>query len=473
MRKPFKPDSIRRHFPLFLLYTAAALTATAQTYTILASFNYTNGQKPASVTQGFDGNFYGTTTWGGTNQDGTVFRVTPAGALAVLHNFDLTDGTQPGATLVQGTDGNLYGTTMFGGTGFCDRGDGCGTVFTITPAGVFTVMHNFTGHSDGFVPTGMVEAANGYFYGVTAEGGPYTAACRYGCGTIFQFAHTGYFATLHHFHIAEGSYPYATLIQAFNGQLYGSTDGGNGTIFQISSGGALTKLHRFTGSDGSGPYGALVQAADGDFYGLTYGGGGASGVGCTASGGCGTAFKITPEGTLTTFVVFDGTNGAYPEAPLVAATDGDSYGVTAGGGSLQLGTIFRLTAAGKLTTLFNCDYTTGSPLSIIQATDGSFYGTTSDGGAYSQGTIFRFSIGLGPFVKTLPAAGPVGTTVHILGNSLTAPATVTFNGTPAVVTSVLPSQIVTTVPPGATTGKVVVTIPNATLTSNTVFQVRQ
>jgi uncharacterized protein (TIGR03437 family) len=119
------------------------------------------------------------------------------------------------------------------------------------------------------------------------------------------------------------------------------------------------------------------------------------------------------------------------------------------------------------------DHTTGTSYGgLMQATDGNFYGTTVAGPS-KAGTVFKFSAGLGPFVKTLPAAGAVGSTVHILGTNLTSPASVTFNGTPAVVTSVSPSQIIAAVPSGATTGKVVVTLPGGTLTSNTVFQVNE
>jgi uncharacterized repeat protein (TIGR03803 family) len=108
----------------------------------------------------------------------------------------------------------------------------------------------------------------------------------------------------------------------------------------------------------------------------------------------------------------------------------------------------------------------------VQATNGNFYGTTSAGGANNDGTVFSLSVGLGPFVETLPTSGMVGTAVIILGNNLTGATSVTFNGTPAKFTVVSSStEIKTTVPSGATTGKVKVTTASGTLTSNQTFRV--
>ncbi len=162
-------------------------------------------------------------------------------------------------------------------------------------------------------------------------------------------------------------------------------------------------------------------------------------------------------------------------AGLVQATDGNFYGTTfygAGSGGC-CGTVFEITAAGTLTTLHSFDTTDGGyPYAgLLQATNGEFYGTTTGGGATAHGTVFNLSVGLGSFVETNPASGKVGTTVTILGNNLTGSTSVTFNGTAATFTVVSSTEIKTTIPSGATTGKVKVKTPHGTLTCNVNFRV--
>jgi uncharacterized repeat protein (TIGR03803 family) len=223
------------------------------------------------------------------------------------------------------------------------------------------------------------------------------------------------------------------LVQANNGSFYGTTSDefltGNGTVFEMSPAGTFMTLHSFAGSDGMDPYAGLVQATDGNFYGTTVGGG--SGSACT--NGCGTVFRITPGGTLTTLHSFDSTDGQFPSAALVQATNGTFYGVTQAGGSDD---------------------------------------SCSSGGLVGCGTAFALSVSLGPFVETLPTSGGIGTAVDILGNDLTGATSVTFNGTAATFKVVSPSEISTTVPSGATTGTVKVTTPKGTLSSNTRFVVK-
>ena len=229
----------------------------------------------------------------------------------------------------------------------------------------------------------------------------------------------------------------------------------------------LTTLHSFNGTDGEGPVAGLVQAANGNFYGTTVGGG--------VRGG-GTVFEITPTGTLTTLHRFNGTDGATPYAWLVQAANGDLYGTTyAGGANNGGGTVFKITPGGTLTTLYSfCSQSGctdgGSPYAgLVQDTNGDFYGTTADGGG--SGTVFRLSVGLGPFVKTQPPNGKVGAAVEILGTNLTGATSVSFNGTAAVFTVVSPTLITTTVPAGASSGKVQVVTPSGTLSSNASFLV--
>src|ERR1022692_367381 len=212
----------------------------------------------------------------------------------------------------------------------------------------------------------------------------------------------------------------------------------------------LTTLFSFDGTHGQQPAGTLVQATNGDLYGTTYAGG--------ANNGGGTVFKITPGGTLTTLYNFcsqtNCTDGATPYAWLVQAANGDLYGTTyAGGANNGGGTVFKITPGGTLTTLYSfCSQSGctdgGSPYAgLVQDTNGDFYGTTADGGG--SGTVFRLSVGLGPFVKTQPPNGKVGAAVEILGTNLTGATSLSFNGTAAVFTVVSPTLITTTVPAGA------------------------
>ncbi|HEV2471393.1 MAG TPA: choice-of-anchor tandem repeat GloVer-containing protein, partial [Chthonomonadales bacterium] len=200
-----------------------------------------------------------------------------------------SDGEGPRASLIQAADGNLYGTTYYGGIGGTG---GPGTVFKITPGGAFTTLYSFTGGSDGANPNaGLIQAADGNLYGTTSAGGTSKS------GTVFKIAAGGALTTLYSFTGgSDGGVPYAGLIQAVDGSLYGTTSAGgtinSGTVFKIATGGALTTLYSFTGGpDGGVPYAGLIQAADGSLYGTTSGGG---------TGGAGTVFKITTGGTLTT-----------------------------------------------------------------------------------------------------------------------------------------------------------------------------
>ncbi|HUI44248.1 MAG TPA: choice-of-anchor tandem repeat GloVer-containing protein [Terriglobia bacterium] len=477
---------VERAGALFLMCAATAITLTAQTFTTLHSFDGTDGEVPWAVLQANDGNLYGTTELGGTNDVGTVFKITPSGTLTTVYSFcsqsGCTDGEAPSAPLVQATDGNFYGATYDGGA------NGDGTVFKITPSGTLTTLYSFCSQpncADGALPfAAPVLATDGNLYGTTAYGG---ANGFYGTGTVFKLTTDGTLTTLYSFcsqsGCTDGKEPEAALVQATDGNFYGTTsrggaNGGRGTVFKITPSGALTRLYSFCSqsgcTDGAFPYTALVQATDGNFYGTTSGNGANHG---------GTVFKITPSGTLTTVYSFCSqsgcTDGELPEAALVQATDGNFYGTTYDGGANGYGTVFKTTPTGALTTLYsfcsqsNCadgDYPFAA---LVQATDGSFYGTTYGGGANGEyGTVFSVSVGLRPFVETQPTFGKVGKSVKILGTNLTGATSVTFNGTPAVFTVVSRSLIITTVPAGATTGTVRVTIPTGTLKSNLPFKVR-
>jgi len=451
------------------LSLAAATVSPAQIFKTLLEFNGADGANPVytSLIQGRDGNLYGTTLGGGSNGGGTVFKITPRGTLNTLYSFcsqpNCADGALPYAGLVQGSDGNFYGTTYQGGASGV-----FGTVFKITPSGALTTLHSFN-LSDGAGPdAGLVQAENGDFYGTTA-GGPSSNT-----GTIFKITSTGSLTTLHIFDGADGSGPVGTLTQDNYGNLYGTTPygAGYGTIFKITLSGTLTVLHSFTLTDGSYPYGGLVQGSDGSFYGTTYGGGDTSN--CFGNG-CGTVFKITHAGTLTTLHIFESTEGANPVAALIQATDGNFYGTTyAGGNAGDWGTVFKATPSGMVTTLHSFDGNDGGqpygPLS--QATNGNLYGTATNAlGSASQGTIFGISTGLGPFVSFIGSSGKVGQVVTILGQGFTGTTSVSFHGISAQFTVKSDTFIAAAVPARATTGFVKVTTPGGTLTSNVRFRV--
>ena len=465
-------------------------TNRAQTFTTLHSFDYTDGAYTgAALVQATNGNLYGTTGSGGANGDGTVFKITPSGTLTTLYNFcsqkGCTDSGPNAAGLVQATNGNFYGATLSGGA------TNSGTVFKITPSGTLTTLYSFcsqSGCTDGTYPSGgLVQATDGNFYGTTYGGG----AGANNSGTLFKITPSGTLTTLYSFcsqsNCTDGSVPNGELIQATNGNLYGTTRGAgannSGTVFKVTPSGTLTTLYSFCPqsgcTDGATPNGGLVQATDGNLYGTTSNGG---------TLGAGTVFKITPSGTLTTLYSFcsqyDCSDGTHPYAGLFQATDGNFYGATlyGGDGYYYDGTVFKITPTGALTTLHTfCSMQTGCPDganpqgALVQDTNGTFYGTTSAGGVSppynAYGTVYSLSVGLGPFVETQPTSGKVGKAVIILGTNLTGTSSVSFHGTPTTFKVVSGSEIKTAVPAGATTGKVKVGTPHGTLLSNVPFRV--
>jgi uncharacterized repeat protein (TIGR03803 family) len=484
--KESDPPAIN-HTPL-LLWTTAAIGLPAQTFTVLTSLNGSTDSAPyGELVQASNALFFGTTAYGGNNVDGTIFVITQTGNFAQVYSFANTDGTHPMAGLVEGPldsngHGVLYGTTSAGGT------NGGGTVFTFTTDFGFTTIYNFcsaSGCTDGGGPHAkLVQGTDGNFYGTTDYGGAnYGCSVIDGCGTVFKITPGGTLTTLYSFcslsNCQDGYGPISPLVQATDGNFYGTADMGGGankacrsagcgTIFKITPNGTLTTLHHFDGTDGQNPSAGLVQGNNGTFYGITYYGG---------TNGDGTVFSITANGTFTTLHSFDATDGAHPLAVLARATNENLYGTTSDSGANGVGTIFEITPSGTLTTLYNfCSQTSctdgGFPLGgLLLSTDGNFYGTTTSGGTNDRGTVFSLSVGLRRFVETQPASGVVGAAVNILGNNLTGATSVTFNGTAAAFTVDSHSLITTTVPAGATSGKVQVTVRGDTLSSNVPFRV--
>ena len=400
--------------------------------TTLWSFTGGNdGANPvAGLVQGSDSNFYGTASYGGANGNGTVFRISPSGSLTNLWSFTGgTDGAVPMAGLVQGSDGNFYGTTAYGGA------NGNGNVFRMSPSGGLTNLWSFTGGNDGAYPqAGLVQGIDSNFYGTTYGSGSGPSAY----GTVFRISPGGSLTTLWSFTGGnDGASPWAALVQGSDSNFYGTaSDGGangNGTVFRISPSGGLTTLWSFTGgNDGANPLAGLVQGSDGNFYGTTYGSG-------SGPSGYGTVFRISPSGRLTNLWSFTGCgDGANPFAGLVQGNDGDLYGTTygSGNGPSAYGTVFKLSvlqhcsfsinatnatfgSAGGFGTVIvsasnsNCSWTASSTNSFIAITagsSGSGSGTVSYTVAVNSNTTARSA--------TLMIAEQVFTVAQASGDSV-------------------------------------------------------
>lgn len=270
----------------------------------------------------------------------------------------------------------------------------------MAPAQTFTVLHTFNGH-DGLLPNGyLAQGYNGNFYEST-QGGERGKGTN---GNIIEISPTGGFGVLYDFclqqNCPDGSYPIGGLALAPGGNFYGVTfEAGAGTIFNITPGGKLTTLYSFCSENGcphgKGPEAGLTLGANGNFYGTTFSGGSGDG-----GAGGGTLFEITPAGTLTTLYNFcslsNCPDGEYPYAAVVQGSNGSIFGTTYWGGTHNAGTVFEYTRAGKLITLYSIVNTPGAtftagPLGLVQATDGSIYGFTDYGGKTGNGTIFRIS----------------------------------------------------------------------------------
>ena len=383
---------IRQASYLFLSCAIAPVALHAQTFTTLFNFDGSDGRQAyGGLVQASNGNFYGTTYSGGASNQGTVFEMTPGGTLTTLHNFDGAEGASPWGGLVQGANGYLYGTTIAGGS------NTNGTIFEITLGGEFTKLRAVARYKEGAEPFGsLVKGKDGNFYGTTSQGGPH------GGGAVFKITPDGSVTTLYGFcaqiannFCVDGNDPNGGLVQGANGNFYGTTYAGGvndaGAIFEITPSGKLTTLHSFIGMgddpDGNQPFAGLVKASNGNFYGTTVGGGAYN---------QGTVFEMTPGGALTTLHSFDGADGASPWAGLIPASNRNLYGVTFSGGTHGEGTIFEMTLNGVLTKRHSFDANNGDgagPLAgLVQGKDGSLYGTTTARGGFGEGTVFKFSL---------------------------------------------------------------------------------
>jgi uncharacterized repeat protein (TIGR03803 family) len=360
-------------------------------HTVLHDFHNRGARNPyAALLEGSDGVLYGTTMSGGMfggggsliGGDGTVFKINRDGSgYSIIHNFNCSEGAHPKGRLVQGSDGALYGTTYFGGQ-FLK-----GTVFKINRDGSgYTVLHNFNFNDGAWPYAGLVEGSDSVLYGTTYSGG------QFGYGTVFRINQDGSGHTvLHNFSGSDGARPYAGLVEASDEALYGTThEGGQankGTVFKINrDGSGHTVLHNFSGSDGAYPYAGLVEASDGVLYGTT-------------ASYPGTVFKINRDGSGHTVLHnFSGSDGAYPCGGLVEVSDGGLYGTTYGWDP-PFPIVFKIDKDGNgFTVVYSfLPHNDGEYLyaGLIEASDGALYGTTCEGGQLRGGVIYRIRLAAG------------------------------------------------------------------------------
>lgn len=445
MLSPRRYPSLLALLLILTVLFAAPRLASAQTYTDLHDFNcLTEGcapYVPALLAQARDGNLYGATSGGGTHNVGTIFKVTPAGVVTTIYNFDNTTGASPYGGLTLGSDGSLYGSTFGGGTA------SVGTLFKITTAGVLTTLHHFTNTGDGYFPYAPpIQAKDGAYYGVTSSGAAYKVTSA-GVYTVLK---------------AAGYISYAPLLQASDGNFYGTSAPSN-LVFKMTTTGVQTVVYTFDGTHGSSPYSGLVQGSDNNLYGTTYSGG---------TSGLGVVFKLTLQGVITVLKNGDTVFGTlYPG--LILANDANYYSATRGGGSSNYGTTFKITKTGVATVESNFDGAHGSAAfaTPMQHTNGTIFGLTNGGGANTNGVVYSLNVGLTGFARLVVTSGKVAGTVGILGQGFNKATSVTFGGVAATFTHTGDTYISATVPAGAITGPVVVNIPTGNLTSLQTFKV--
>jgi uncharacterized repeat protein (TIGR03803 family) len=370
---PARPPARAPWVALLLLALGLLLfPVTTATFAQITNFNVSPGNPAGGLVQGLDGNLYGTSFTGGSNNLGTVFKITPAGALSIVASFDGTNGSYPRGTMVADNAGNFYGVAYSGGA------TNAGTIFKVTTAGQLLALHSF-GNDTANPYGGLTVGNDGNFYGTTetyasvfciTPGGSYTNLTSY-------FGQNGY--------ALEGG-----LALGPNGIFYGvaatrAFAQPGGLVFSVTTNGIVSQLTQFNVTNGDQPYGGLVLGGDGNFYGTTSGGGASS---------QGTVFKIGPTGVASVLYSFAGgtADGGGPNAALIQGSDGNFYGTSANGGIDSQGTLFEVTPGGLETVLY---YFSGGqdgriPGGLIQGIDGIFYGTTTSGGSSSMGTVFAF-----------------------------------------------------------------------------------
>src|SRR5438094_386428 len=402
--------------------------ASAQTFTFKKLYDFPtktgdprNPSTPGVFAQGRDGNLYSTSQAGGIGH-GTVFQLTPAGAVKVLYQFPGSGGPQGGLTL--GTDGYLYGTTRFNGS------SNEGTVFKIATDGTgYKTLYSFKPGISGYQPfSAPIQGVDGNFYGTTKSGG------SSGYGVVYKITPAGVYKVLFNFNATAGpgTNPYAGLVQATDGKFYGAAVtalAGHGILYQITLAGAYTTAYTFTPTTGQLPFVSLFQNTNGILYSDTYGGG--TGSLCH----CGVAYSLNAG--LHPFVALLTTSG---KAGLVIQILGN--GLT-GTTSVKFGTgsaSFTVVSDTFMTAVVPATGTTGA---VTVATPSGFRVSSK---------TFRVL----PVISSFsPTSGTVGIQVVIKGTGLTQTTKVTFGGVKATAFTVnSATQVTATVPTGAVTGKI-------------------
>ncbi len=459
---------------------------------VLHDFNTAEGFIPTGqLAQGRDGWLYGTTI------SDVAFKIKPDGAdYTLVHAFSSAspaspEGFLPTGGLTLGRDGNFYGATLAGGS------NGSGTIFKLTPRGNATALFAFSSTTLNTAIYPPIQAPDGHLYGTTRDGG------KFGLGAVYKLnLTTKTLSILHHFRGGkpDGSKPYAPLLFARDGNLYGTTRFGGaswaGTVFRINPNGANYKvLYNFALPKGIWPLGPLAQGNDGNLYGATFSGGTNR-----ADSSSGTLYKLTPQGVHTTLHAFDSikafAHGAGPATGVTLDSDGNLYGATHFGGhyASDCGVLFKTSTLRAYSALYamnkqldGCfnERLQGPQSSLSLHTNGRFYGVATVGGTSASdefvsdgkvvnrgfGTLFRLGNGLRPFIKPDIDAAKVGATVGLLGD-FTGVTKVTFNGINASFTKVSPTFITAKVPVGAKTGAIIVTKGAAKIKSLKNFVVR-
>jgi uncharacterized repeat protein (TIGR03803 family) len=387
-----KNRTLKSNSLMLVLLTAILLvsvpSAHAQTESVFYSFTG-NGAATPEFDLAIDGqgNLYGATY----NLDGgIVYKLTTSGEFTTLHSFAPccnSDGYILPAGVILDSQGNLYGTTTEGGTE-----DG-GIIFKISPSGTETILYNFTCQEDGCFPNaGVVMDKDGSLYGTTLGGSLFY-------GNVYKFVpSTGTLTNLYNFMGGDdGAEPFGVVLDQ-NGNLYGATQFGGsadqGVVFKVTPSGTETILHSFepNGTDGFAPVATVILDSKGNVYGTTHLGG---------KSGVGTVYKITPAGKETIVHSFKGgEDGIFPSSDLMFDADGNLYGTTIYGGQFDFGTVFKI-AKTKETVLHSFDPSNGDGVTpfgdVVFDKNGNLLGTTAEGGVpteycpYGCGTVYKIT----------------------------------------------------------------------------------
>lgn len=364
---------------LAILFLPILSFAQTYTYSTFASFPATSAKSavnPYAPIIDSSGNIYGVSLYGGTNNEGTVFKVTPKGVLSVLYNFGatLTDAARPYGTLIRDSSGNLYGLTSGGGA------NAWGTIFTLTSANKLEILYNVPEFFSPVPPLARDTAGN--LYGMDADNGE--------AGWVFELTASGAYKTLHDFcsdpTCVDGSNPTDGPILDRAGNLTGATWFGGafsqGVLFKMTPAGVETELYSFTGgTDGQYPCEKLTQDAAGNMYGVTYQGG---------AYGYGTVFKISPDGVETTLHTFTGGSDGYVgQSPVILDSAGNLYGI-AGGGTKGHGIVYKVTPSGVATVVYEAG-PAGLGGGLVMDKSGNLYGTTWAGGSKRTGSVYKLT----------------------------------------------------------------------------------